>query len=398
MGVNKTLGTVRILHMDDAGAFDAFRKGFETERGDLRFGRFEIDNREAVLGPDFGGMRVHWLYRGAGEVFLPRGFRTKEGDGQRLPAEYGPEPVAPGFLERLAFLEKTLSLVAPSAQAPVRAIVDRRRNGAYVGDLANDLWKLEHASKPWSENPAVVTAIRGLFSVYRDSGYSIKTIDSYERIMEGDQLIVAGREELKVRGRFACLTIEKIDRRVSHVPAVTRLRYLKDSSGGCNFDFDPFRRLPLTWYMNLPGERGDGVNFVNAHVVNIAKETSPTHFHPPKAVGGGAPQNEMYLVLDPAAYNLNTYGRKASLVAYPDLRDLRRYVEYPLRPGHFVFIPAGTGHRGIDVFVNVITIPGFKPHNEYYLDRDVYDASPDPAPANESLFGLKNYQTIEDLL
>ena len=40
-----------------------------------------------------------------------------------------------------------------------------------------------------------------------------------------------------------------------------------------------------------------------------------------------------------------------------------------------IYIPPGTGHRGLDVFVNVLTIPGFKPHNEYYLDRDIRDTT-----------------------
>ena len=111
--------------------------------------------------------------------------------------------------------------------------------------------------------------------------------------------------------------------------------------------------------------------------MNIPEETSPSHFHPPQAIGpsGGIAQREMYLVLDPAAYQLNTWGRQASLLTFPDLRDLRVYQQHPLEPGMFVYIPPGTGHRGLDVFVNVLTIPGFKPHNEYYIDRDIRDTA-----------------------
>jgi len=137
---------------------------------------------------------------------------------------------------------------------------------------------------------------------------------------------------------------------------------------------------------------------VNSHVVNIAQETSPTHFHPRPAVGGGLPQNEMYLVLDPKTYHLKTYGRKASIVIYPDLHDLHRYEEHDLRPGSFVFIPPGMGHRGIDVFTDVITIPGFKPHNEYYIDWEIHEATQGKAPCNEDLFGIKNYETLTDLI
>jgi len=148
----------------------------------------------------------------------------------------------------------------------------------------------------------------------------------------------------------------------------------------------------------VDGESGDGLNWVNSHVVNIPKESSPSHFHPPRGIGasGGIPQREMYLVLDPQAYQLNTWGRRASLIVFPDLPDLRRYQEHPLHPGLFVYIPPGTGHRGLDAFVNVLTIPGFKPHNEYYLDRDLHDVAGADVPCNENLLALKNYGRLED--
>ena len=40
--------------------------------------------------------------------------------------------------------------------------------------------------------------------------------------------------------------------------AVRRLRYLADTAGGCNPDFDPFRRLPLTWSYNYPASPTTG--------------------------------------------------------------------------------------------------------------------------------------------
>jgi len=106
----------------------------------------------------------------------------------------------------------------------------------------------------------------------------------------------------------------------------------------------------------------------------------------------------MYLVLDPASYRLNTSGRQAFLIVFPDLRALARYEQYPLSPGTFVYIPPGTGHRGLDVFVNVLTLPGFKPHNEYYIDRDIRDLAGGKSPYNESLLDAKNYDRLEELL
>lgn len=391
------MSNVRVMHMADGAAVESFARDFAQDHLSLRFGLCDVRDREAVLRPDHGGMKIYWLYDGEGEIFLPTGFRTKEGDGGSLPPEYAPEPMAPELADVLAIVKEGRGTVVEAAEVPIDAILSRWQGESYVGDFANDLWKLEHLPAPWSNDPAVELALKRLFVLCADAGYSRKCADSWERVMEGDQLVVAPGVELKVRGSFSCLTLENVDRPASHIPAAMRLRYLKDTSGGCNFDFEPFRRLPLTWYLRAPGDTDEGVNFVNSHVVNIAKETSPSHFHPPFGLRGGSAQNEFYLVLDPAAYGLDTHGRRASLIAYPDLLDLSRFEEYPLEPGNFVHIPPGTGHRGIDVFVNVITVPGFKPHNEYYMDRDIMETGKD-APYNADLVGLKNYRDIRDLL
>ena len=52
-------------------------------------------NGGATLGAGHGGMRVIWIYGGECEVFVPRGCRTQEGDGQPLPDSYAPGPLAP---------------------------------------------------------------------------------------------------------------------------------------------------------------------------------------------------------------------------------------------------------------------------------------------------------------
>jgi hypothetical protein len=393
------VGDIRVCHLDDADGFAQMRATFERDNAGLTLTRVAVDG-DAALRTQHGGMRVFWNYRGNGQVLVRRGFRTQEGDGARLPAEYVADPVPPAFQAVLRELQEGLPTVSAAAALPVRAILSRWRSAAFTGDFAGELWKLDHIPRPWSTDSPVEAALKSLFGIYRDVGYSTKQTDSYEEFRDGDQLIVCGEEEIAVRGAFRCLAMESSNRPSSHVSSVRRLQYLADTAGGCNPDFDPFRRLPLTWYYNYPGETGDGLNWVNSHVVNIPKETSPAHFHPPKGIGGisDTPQREMYLVLDPQAYALNTYGRPASLIAFPDLRDLRRYEQYRLEPGMFLYIPPGTGHRGLDVFVNVLTIPGFKPHNEYYIDRDVRDASEGQAPYNENHLASKNYTSIDDLL
>ena len=389
--------TVHVASVDNPREFDAVKSAIEEDNPGIKLSLVKIDG-EATLRAAHGGMRVFWLYRGRGEVFLPRGYRTQEGDGAPLPDEYKPDQADPAFADTIHLLKERMKTVSPKADVPVRAIVNRMKGAAFVGNFAGDLWTLEHAPRPWSSDKKVEAALAALFHQYRGVGFSTKQADSFEPIIAGDQLIAAGKDEVRVRGRFECLSMEKVDRPKSHESAARRLRYLLDTAGGCNPDFDPFRRLPLTWYPPYRGEPSDGPNWVNSHVVNIPQETSPTHFHPPKAVGGNVPQREMYLVLEPQAYKLNTWGRKASLIVFPDLRDLRRYDQYPLAPGTFVYIPPGTGHRGLDAFVNVLTIPGFRPHNEYYIDRDVRDLTGGKSPCNENLLDSKNYRRIEDFL
>ena len=136
--------------------------------------------------------------------------------------------------------------------------------------------------------------------------------------MAGDQVIACAGEEIQVLGQFHCLAMENVGRLTSRISTARRPQYLKDTAGGCNPDFDPFRRLPLTWFPNYPGESGDGLNWVNSHLVNIPKETSPTHFHPPQNGCRHHPPEGNVPGARSAAYKLNTWGRTASLIPYPD--------------------------------------------------------------------------------
>jgi len=61
---------------------------------------------------------------------------------------------------------------------------------------------------------------------------------------------------------------------------------------------------------------------------------------------------------------------------------LSRFDRTPLQPGSTVYIPPGTGHRGIDVFVNVVTLPGFKPRNEIYIDQRIKGETAGRSPFN----------------
>jgi len=389
-----------VLDFNDDADVPIIKNRMEQDYPFLRISRVEIQG-ETLLKTECGGQRFFCLSHGQGEAFLPAGYRTQEGDGVVLPSEdYQPDTIDPDFkalLEKIAAGQDSIS--SPKALPPIDAILGRRSScGKYFrGDIAGELWRLlEQAPRPWSMDSHVEATLEQLFACYRKQGFSTKKADSWETVMAGDQLLVSGDEELRVRGRFTCFSLENIERSTPHVSKVRRLRYLLDTAGGCSPGFDPFRRLPITWFPNDPGEEGDGLNFFNNHVVNIPAENSPTHFHPPIPIGGGMPQTEFYLVLDPSEYQLATAGEEPSIVLYPNLADLSRYEIHRLKPGMFVYMPPGVGHRGLNVFAMIMTIPGFKPGNELYLDYDICERAGGTSPYNENHLKSKNYDRLED--
>jgi hypothetical protein len=71
-----SMGQVRVVHMDDEKPFAAMREFFESDNPDLRLSRIDVDG-SCELRSTHGGMRVVWIFRGQGEVFVPAGFRTQ---------------------------------------------------------------------------------------------------------------------------------------------------------------------------------------------------------------------------------------------------------------------------------------------------------------------------------
>ena len=218
------MGQVWVTQLDDAPEFARFREFFECDNAGLKLNVVEVDG-EALLRPADGGMRVFWIYRGEGQVFVPAGYRTQEGDGQRLPAEYRPDTIDGAFAEKLAQLRAELASLSDAALVPARAILGRWQGAAFLGDFAGDLWKLDHLPHPWSNDPTIDALLNALFQDYRRHGYSTKQAGSFEPVMPGDQLIVTRSTgcpadiAIRARGRFRCLTMEYVARRTSHVSA-----------------------------------------------------------------------------------------------------------------------------------------------------------------------------------
>jgi hypothetical protein len=350
------------------------------------------------------GTRYLWLVDGRGEVFLPAGYRTQEGDGEPLPASYGAEALSDHARAHLRTLREALArgAIHPRAQAPVMALCAREVDGAYRGDVRGDLWLLLESGldpQEWVASREARLALRWFLLHFEEVGWSVKREAGWERLLPGDQLIATPSTALRVRGRFRYWEIEDAGATQVACSAVRRLRYLKDTAGGCSPGFDAFRRLNLTWHPTpatrqrvalalgaedarspsegcdgAPGGSGqpdqpDAPNRLNSHVLHIEGAQSRTHYHPETPVGGGHPQHEFYFVLDPVAYRLRApAGARPRLYAFPDVENWRDYEVIDLVPGLAVFIPPGTGHRGVDAFVNVVTVPGFKPGNELYVD------------------------------
>ncbi len=376
-------------HIEDMDSLDTIVECFEQYNPGFRIGCGNLNDGETELTTAFDGVRHLWIQDGCGELFLPEGYRTKEGDGEPLPETYVNDELDEESVDILDGLASCLDTLHEKIRPPVEAILDRRKGDRLTGDVAGDVWLMVESGLPmdqWSAHAGTRRLLVRLLDWYTQIGWSTKTNDSFEPICPGDQLTITSDETLRVRGKFRYWWIENEDAIFTHTTLARRICHLKDTAGGCNFAFDALRRLPLTWYVNTDSDEApDGINTVNSHLVNIAAETSQTHYHPAIPIGGGKPQCEMYLVMDPAFYQLSTYGRKSFLYAFPELGDLTQYQEIHLRPGDIVFIPPGTGHRGVDVFVNVVTLPGFKPHNEVYMDRAIKEETDGRSPYNQYL-------------
>ena len=54
----------------------------------------------------------------------------------------------------------------------------------------------------------------------------------------------------------------------------------------------------------------------------------------------------------------------------------------------------GTGHRGANLLANVITLPGFKPRNEWYIDKKIKRLYKGKVPYNQYMIEVKSRYDI----
>jgi len=365
----------------DSGPLDRLQTAFATWNPGCRLEGQELDGEWTLTS---AGVTYSWIEDGAGQVWLEEGYRTQEGDGAPLPRSYVPDAVDPATARALTILGRARRLVSPAARPAVDGVLSRFDGHRFAGDPMGDFWRLREACHN-SEQWAVGEAREALLLVLAQAGtlgWATRQRSGWEALAVGDQLVATRDRPVRGRGQVRLWSIDDTRVTATHCSATRRLAYLRDTAGGCAPGFAAFRRLPLTWYTEPDAPVGDGRNRLNSHVVNIAAEQSRTHYHPATATGGGQPQCELYLVLDPSRLGLSTAGRQALLHSFPEIGNWSRYQATPLQPGDVVLIPPGTGHRGLDVFANVVTLPGFKPGNEVYVDDAIALATGNTAPHN----------------
>ena len=367
------MSNVVIGQIEQSESLEPVCAAFEHDHTGFKIGCGYFEGDEGELSTGYEGVRYIWIDRGVGEVQLELGYRTQEGDGERLPAFYEPDECDDETWSTLGTFADNLNTLHGQILSPVKAILSRVSGRTLVGDIASDVRSLVEIGLPpeeWSTRPKVRRAFALLLDSYAIIGWSTKQTTSFETIWPGDQLIVDPEESLRVRGRFRYWWIEDTNSIMTHLTKTRRLRYLRNAANGHDTESGDFHRLSASWHCNTEIENNpDGVNSINSQVMNFAAEPAQPHYHPATPIGGGKPQYEFYFVVDPKVYSLNTNGRKSYLHTFPDPRNLTCYHEVPLEPGNIVYVPPNTVHRPIDVLVNNVALPGFKPFNEIFLDQ-----------------------------
>ena len=364
---------VVIGQIEQSESLEPVFTAFEHDHAGFKMGCGYFEGDEGELSTGYEGVRYIWIDRGVGEVLLELGYRTQEGDGERLPAFYESDECDDETWSTLRTFADNLDTLQGQIRSPVKAILSRISGRTLVGDIASDIRSLVEIGLPreeWSTRPKVRRAFQLLLDSYAIVGWSTKQTTSFETIWPGDQLIVDPEESLRVRGRFRYWWIEDTNSIMTHLTKTRRLRYLRNAANGRDTESSDFHRFLATWHCNTEIENNpDGVNSINSRVMNFTAEPAQPHYHPAIPIGGGKPQYEFYFVVDPEVYSLNTNGRKSYLHTFPDPRNLTCYDEIRLEPGNVVYVPPETAHQPIGVLANNVALPGFKPFNEICLDQ-----------------------------
>ena len=156
---------------------------------------------------------------------------------RRLPAIYVSDRCDDENWSILQTLAGNLDTLHERIRPPVEGILDRVTERTLVGDIANEIWLMEESGVSrgqWSSRPKVRRTFELLLENYSTIGWSTKQTSSFEPIQAGDQLTVLDNEPIRVRGKFSYWWIENTNIFMTHLTTARRLRYLRDTAGGCN--------------------------------------------------------------------------------------------------------------------------------------------------------------------
>ena len=318
----------------------------------------------------YNGVKHLFILSGQGEIFLDISYRTQEGDGQPLPPFYEPDICDSENQPILKTLSENLDTMHDKIRPAIDSLLTRLSGNVLVGDISYPVRQMMEIGLPlreWSTRPKVRRALEVLQVNYSQLGWSTKKVAGFEPFGVGDQLTVTDDEPIIVRGEFDYFWVENTQIFMTHTTATRRLSYLRNSIASSASN--QFRRLPLTWYPHTENEEEpDGVNSINNHVVYLTPQSNFAHYHPSSPIGGGSAEAQIYLIMDatqtPATEGwVKPQSRSGNLRIYPKLDDPSYYQDMSLDPGSVIYIPPDLGHYGLDLLANIISFPGFKPHN-----------------------------------
>ena len=358
---------VVIGHTDDLKSREPIYDSFHDAHPELKIGYEEFEG-EGEFTAQHEGIRFIWIEQGEGEVYLDVGYRTQEGDGEKLPDCYTSEKVDTENLPILQAIAENLDTLHPKVLLHVESILSRFDGEITTGDISNEIRLMVETGidqVDWTSRPKVRRSFELLLENYSQMGWSTKQEGSFEPIKVGDQLTVTTDEPVRVRGKFRYWWIEDTSIFMTHVTTVRRLNYIKNAATKPS----EFLGLAMPWLCYTETEdKLDGVNSVNNHVFHITDQNSQTHYHPSEAIGGGKPQHEIHIALEPNALGIEIQKHDSYIDIFPEVEDLTVHQKIELSPGTVVYIPPATGHRTVNAVVSVLGIPGFKLNNTILLD------------------------------
>lgn len=134
------MSEITIANINRPKSIERLAEFFEKNNPDFKIGTETVvlGTKERVeLKTEYGGTRYIWIIEGKGEVYISEGYRTQEGDGEKLPSTYEVEPIDRDVTSALRVLKKKLNLISEEVpygdtiRSCVKSILDRYKNGVF---------------------------------------------------------------------------------------------------------------------------------------------------------------------------------------------------------------------------------------------------------------------------